>query len=427
MKHIIYNGLFITVCLGLGRVLGFFRDIIIINFFGQTYAADMAVMILTTQDLLLNFFMGSAFSLATMAGFLNHKASLRQIVYQYHKKMAIFLILITLILVLSTKIIISVMSPGLPSIYQSKLSQYLMISMISIPLTVYATIASSALNFSGFFIVSSLGNLAFNFIICCSILACFVFVDIDPFYAIAFGVLIGAFVRWGMQIFYLSSDEHVTNNKVNMRHFFKKYSTALFSTSIIFIVPIIARAFASEMGMGQISIYNFISKIIDLPVMLISGAVVTILTPLLIEKTDEQSNIKKPSIVLFLIFSLISVVLYFLSDYIVHILLIFGSFTAENKGVIAEQLKMGSTILPAYSVAFFLSTALATTKFSKIYPSLCLLILGTTYFFGQKHITSLSDIYIYMNVVYSFFVLSAGILIFCQKGSLEIKKNIHPV
>jgi putative peptidoglycan lipid II flippase len=419
LRSLFINGLIVTVCLGIGRILGFIRDIAITNFFGQTYQADMAVLILTTQDLLLNFFIGNAFPLALMAVFAKNANALRHCVYDFHKILTPLMIAVIFVVIFNINYVVSWLSPGLPLPFNEQVSKYLLVSMLSIPMTIYAAILSSALNFSNLFSAPALGNAGFNFIICCSLLLCWMFPVLNPFYTISVGVITGAFFRWGYQLIYLpkeSADDCKNTLKIDKKGFFFHYLKLLFSTSIIFILPIIARAIASEHGMGQISIFNFISKIIDLPVMLISGAVVTVLMPKLIKPESNTKAIMFSCAFLFFIFSIVAVIVYFTAPYVIQILLSFGKFSSDNLLLIEKQLQMASVMLPAYSVAFFLATAIATTEFSRIYPILCLSSIAILYYFGAHHIQEPIHIYIY---------LACNYLVFCFLAiALYLKNNI---
>lgn len=407
----------ITIFLGISRIFGFFRDVGVATLMGPTYAADMAVLILTTQDLLLNFFIGNAFPLALMSTFMGQESSLKQLVYKMHGKVTVGLIIVLCVLCYNMNVLVDWLSPGLPSPYNTEVIDYLMISMMSVPFTIYASIVSSALNFSEKFISPALSNAVFNIIICAALLISSTYVWINPFYALATSVVVGAIVRWAMQLLDLSRLPQMTQKEkiyIDGKKFFAVYGKSLLSTSVIFIVPILARILASGQGEGQISIFNLISKLIDMPIMLISGAVVTVLTPKLLKTDQKEKTILWTSGLLFCVFSLIFCVFYMCSDLIIHTLLYFGKFPKDSLASVVHQFKTATWIFPFYSAAFFMSTAFATTTFSKIYPVLCAISISILYIVGKKYIITPTHIYIYM--LANYFVFSVlGVCLVCLR------------
>lgn len=425
-KKIFLSGLGITFCLGIGRVLGLFRDILIVNFFGKTYSADVAVLILTIQDLLLGFFMGGAFSIALMPDFVGRGDNLSSIIYAYHKKLTLILVPVIFLFIFNIYFVIDCLAPGIPFEYKNQLAKYLPISIFSIPFTIYASITSAALNFNGFFVLPSMGNIIFNFIVCIFLILPFIFIEINVFYSISLGVVLGAIIRWAVQLKKFSFKRSTLENKntnINFKQFFKIYVGALLSSSSIFIIPIIARIFASEQGMGQIAIFNFVSKLIDFPISFFSGMVTTILIPKLIKIDNNWRIIYYSVLALFFFFLFVLLGMYSLSNIIVNMLLMFGKLSSENISEISNQLRNAVWILPGYGVTFFLVAALATTKYSNFYGILCISLNILFYFCGHLYIKQLSDIYIVLNCIYLTLGITGFILVMIQLKFYTSKEN----
>lgn len=403
------------------------RDILIVNFFGATYEADMAVLIVTVQDLLLNFFLGSAFSVALMPDFIRKNTGLGNVVYAYHKKFTFSLLVIIILFILNINIVIHYLAPGLPLEYQHQLTSYLSISIFSIPFIVYASITGAALNSIGVFVLPSLGTAIYNFVVCVFLILPFMVIKIDPFYSIAMGVAFGAILRWAIQFKKLPFEQPILRNKtpmLNLKKFFKLYSGALLASSSIFILPIIARIFASEQGMGQLAIFNFVSKLIDFPISFLSGVVTTILIPKLIEPKNNWKMIYYSVLGLFFAFLIILLGTYLLSDIIVGILLMFGKVSSKNMAEISEQLRNASLMLPAYGVTFFLVAALATTKYSKFYGVFCFILNILFYCFGHLYIKKFSDIYTVLIGIYSILAVVGFTLSLIQVKSSTPKEHV---
>lgn len=416
-----------SFCIGLGRLFGFLRDILLVNFFGKTYAADVAVLILTLQDLLLSFFLGSAFSIALMPAFAEEENNIGAIIYDYHKILTFILIPIVFLLLFNIHFVIDCLAPGIPLEYKNQLAKYLPISIFSIPFTVYASITGTALTFQGFFFLSTVGSAILNFIVCIFLILPFVFIGIDAFYSISIGVVLGAVIRWVVQLKKIPFKRPTIHHKtavINFKNFLKAYAGALLSSSSIFILPIIARIFASEQGMGKIAIFNFVSKLIDLPISFFSAIVVTIIIPKLIKSVNNWKMIYSSALGLFFFFLFILGAMYFLADSLVNLLLMFGKVSSENIYEISIQLRNASLILPAYGVTFFLVSALSTTKYSNFYGILCLTLNILFYFFGHLCIKEFSDIYVVLNYIYSTLGIIGFILVLIQLKFCTPRKNV---
>lgn len=422
MEKILISGVGITLCITLGRLLGFFRDILVVSFFGKTYAADMAVLVLTTQDLLLNFFLGSAFSLALMSSFVGKQHILPCIIKAYQRKFTLILIIVVGLLILNISSVINLLAPGLPLVYQAQLGKYLVISVFSIPFTVYAAITAAALNFKEIFILPSLGTAIFNFIICFFIVVSFAFEALNPFYCISIGVVFASLLRWLIQQkdFSFSGLFSISQmNNLNLKEFSKKYLSTMLATSSVFIIPIIARAFASEQGMGQVAIFNLVSKLIDFPITLFSGTVVTILIPRLVKLNNQWQTIGYSALGLMVFFSFALLGTYLLADHIINVIFIFGKFSDINLIEVSSQLKIASLSFPVYGVTFFLVSALSTTRYAKVYGILCLVLCIFFYVVGRAYISNLYDIYIGLIAIYSILCLVGFIII-----ALEIRFSV---
>lgn len=416
-----------AICLGIGRALGFLRDTLVMNFFGTTYEADIAVLILTTQDLLLNFFLGSAFSIALMPDFVAKNNNFGRTAYEYHKKLTPFLIAAITLLILNIDFVVHFLAPGMPSEYQQQLARYLPISFLCIPFTVYASITGAALNSFGVFALPSFGGAIFNFTVCSFLIFAFTFANVNPFYSIAVGVVFGSILRWLVQFRSLPLKKPLLphqKTKINFKGFRQLYLSALLSSSCIFIIPIIARIFASKQGVGQIAIFSFVSKLIDFPISFFSGIVITILIPRLIKTKNNWKTIHYSTSLLLLFFSVVLLLIYFFSDVIVSLLLAFGKVSNENVVEISKQLKNASLMLPSYGVTCFLIAALATTKYAKFYGILCLTLNVIFYFLGPFYIEKISDIYTALICIYSTLgLVGFGLTIFQFKNCPQ-RKNV---
>jgi putative peptidoglycan lipid II flippase len=318
-KNILLNSMIVLGATGLGRILGFVRETLIAGVFGKSYAADMVVIILTTPDLLLNFLVGGAFSIAIMPELASaNSQQFIKLISKFHIFTGIIFLILTTFMIIFSYYFIKMMAPGLPTEYTIEASKLLKISVLSIPLIVWSGITSSALNSKGFFLSPSLGTVFFNLVVCGALL--FILeTHWNTQIIIAFSIVLGAFLRWATQVYFLKNITIIDMEKpqkvnLNYKAILNRYSHAFFATSALMVFPIIARFFASKGGEGQLANLNYIQKLIDLPIGLLVGSMATVLLPKIININDKEKTIKIGVALIAVSCSLIATVMSFFSN-----------------------------------------------------------------------------------------------------------------
>lgn len=416
-KQIFWSSLFVSGAMGLGRILGCVREILIAGTYGKTYDADVVVLTLTIPDILLNFLVAGALSITIMPELV--KANKRQfitLILKYHLITGIIFCTLAVLLITFSHPFIALMAPGLPPNYEVEASSLLKISVWSIPLIVWSGITSSSLNSKGIFLSPALGTVFFNFIICIGIS----FVDIQVFginsyLIIAYSIVLGALFRWLIQLQSLSGltrkeVENVPEIKINYSVLVKRYGHAFFATSSLMVFPILARLFASKGGEGQLANLNYVQKLIDVPLSLVVGSFTLVLLPKIIKSDDRRRVISMGVSFISISCAFISMVMFFLSKEIIVVLFGYGAFTEENVLELAKQLKFAVFMFPFYGTVFFLSNTLAVTSLAHFSSYACLLGVTTFWVITNQLGDFVTPDKIYQNLLMSY-LLTASIQI----------------
>lgn len=335
----------------IGRLSGFVREFVIAQRFGSDGTSDIIVLTLSLPDLLVNMLIGGALSGVFIPEFkrLNNVAG-----YLLYIKISIvffcFFSLFSFVLSFYADIMVRVLAPGIIQSHLSLATGAIKLSLWSFPLAVLSGISTAYLNANGRFSASAFGTFIFNTTIIIGILS---FVDHLHVNVVAFLIISGSFFRYFIQI--------ITFPKVNAslikhkwpaveKELIRRYIELLISSGILFLIPVIARAFASYEDDGSISLISYAIKLIEFPIGLMSFSI--ILLPILSKQLTSNDDLMHArsliniSIMVILILSVPSILIFFLfANNIIHI--IFGHTKINN----LETLSMLSKIL-FFSIPF---------------------------------------------------------------------------
>jgi putative peptidoglycan lipid II flippase len=430
-KYIFLNSMIVVGATGLGRILGFVRETLIAGVFGKSYAADMVVIILTTPDILLNFLVGGALSIAIMPELASaNSQQFIKLISKFHIFTGIIFLILTALMVIFSYYFIKIMAPGFPPEYVMEASKLLKISALSIPLIIWSGITASALNSKGAFLSPSLGTAFFNLVICGALF--FVLTTHwNTYLVIAFSIVVGAFLRWAIQVYSLRNIVLIDIEKsqqvnLNYKTVFNRYSHAFFATFALMIFPIVARFFASKGGEGQLANLNYIQKLMDLPIGLLVGSMATVLLPKIINVADKEKTIKLGVILISISCALIAAIMSFFSIEIITVFFGHGAFGAEDIAELARQLKLASLMLPFYGIVVFLVSTLAVTPLSRQSAYSCLLGVITFCLLNTLFVDQITPNKIYQNLIISYiFISSLQIYFFLHKKGKYASIDVH--
>lgn len=358
----------LTIAVLAGRLSGFFRELLLAGSFGISSDADVAVIVLTLPDLLVNILISGGLSVALVPAFQKINIDLKGIFFaQVSFVVLIAFGLISFFLLVFPEAFFGVLAPGMidPAI---KLNPIAMLSLaLSLPLAALSGVSSAALNSAGRFFVAGCGTLIFNLCVIVSIVISFNHHQIGLI-LLSIGVAIGALLRLGSQWLQLAFMINITTSRVFRcwlvnRNLINAFIAGLSATSILVLIPVVIRAAASLIGEGELSAFNYAMKLVEFPVGIFIATVSTIMYPQLISAIDQGSGteaglIVKVGILKSFIFS-VSVLLcgWNFGDSAVNLLFGFGRITQQEREHVADLVKISLLSLPWIGIVSVMSVA----------------------------------------------------------------------
>ncbi|WP_239615844.1 murein biosynthesis integral membrane protein MurJ [Cohnella mopanensis] len=362
LRKIIKAGIIVSLGIMLGRIAGFFREAVIASKFGATSDSDIAITILTLPDLFLTILIGGVVSAVFIPEFKKlNPADGRRLFFEGMLLTLASFGLISILLGLFSQEIVSLISPGFSQETLAESGGYLQIVFWSIPITAATAMVTSYLQSDERFLVPALGTFIFNAIL---ILALVLSPHSHALLYLSWAILLASMVRLVSQMLNvprLPNRDFLNNNKKRIfnKEMLFRYFQVVSTSGFLFLIPVIARGFASFEGDGAVSILNFANKIIELPM----GAVITVIPIVLLPKLAElstganqnqkelQSMVSVSAGLTFVIATTISIYFAWFSPQIVKITFGWGNLSSESVKEISRLLLLGVLALPAMGLS----------------------------------------------------------------------------
>ncbi len=386
----------------LSRIFGFFRDILIANFLGAGFLADIFFVAFRFPNTFRRIFSEGALNSAFVPIYS------KLLIGTEKNESGNFAGNIISILTLSTLLVVILIEIFMPSFLQliapgfvledKKFSQLVHTSRIIFPFLVLISISSiysSILNANGKFALSAALPIILNIILCLSLILASYFTK-NPLEFLSWGVLIAGIIQIIFLLFSTKSHKIVIFFTIKISHsvknFFNLFFPSFFSSGLLQINILIGTIIASYES-GAVSYLYYADRIYQLPLALVGIALGIALLPNIAKKIKEnlflevQDTIEK-TIRFSLLFALpASVGLYFIPDIIVQVLFERGEFNNFATSETAMALRMFSLGL----VAFILVKILTPVFFAYENAKLPLIIA----FFNLIINTALSIFFFY--------------------------------
>ena len=363
----------------LGRITGLLREWLLSSFEGANEKTDIAIIALTFPDLIINLILGGGLA-ATLIPALtklnpNNKKKLAQ---QIGFFVFIFFTLIALILSISSNQILKILGPGISEIALENAVPSFLIILISIPISAVSGILAAYLNSNFKFAVAASGTIFVNLGIIIGLIS-----NLPLLWGVSIGILLGTLSRFFFQnrISHLydfnkilrfrnfSKSENLITKSL-LKKFFLNFS---FVTVLIFI-PTLGRSWASTLGEGSLTIFNYSFKLIELPMAIVIGSLNTVLLSKL-SINSSKSNIFKSVRYVILLSLIISIPSFIFTPLLVNI--IYFNNTLNNIQI--HQLilitRIGFLFLIAQSLTSGLGTIFATLEKQNILLPVGILML----------------------------------------------------
>ncbi|MCK4739615.1 MAG: murein biosynthesis integral membrane protein MurJ [Deltaproteobacteria bacterium] len=285
------------------RVLGFLRDAIIAAFFGAGFVADAFFVAFRVSNLLRRLAGEGALTPSFVPVFTEvlEKKTRAEAERFVSGAFTIFFIMLTLLAVLGVifaENLIALMSPGF-SASPGKAELATNLTRLMFPYMVFIglmALSMGVLNSFKHFTAPALSPIFFNISIIVSVLLLSPILN-EPVYAIAWGVLIGGFLQFVIQLPFLKKYGMLPRplfilGDPAIKKVFILMAPAALGIGVYQLNNIIVLRFASELIEGSVSYLYYASRLIELPLGIFAVSVATAVLPSLSEfavKKDYES------------------------------------------------------------------------------------------------------------------------------------------
>ncbi len=260
-----------------GRLTGLMREIQLAAAFGVTSDADIAVLLLTLPDLLVNLLLSGGLSAALVPRFRALSPAKADALFRRALlvALAVFTALALLLLAWPSGVF-TVLAPGL--LHRADLlgAGPLALLATALPMTAASGVATAYLNAGHRFFLAGCGTLIFNLGVLAGL---FVGQAMgQSLLGLCVGIGAGALVRAVSQLAALPGNVWRGSAAESGfdRAFGRAFLAATLSASLMLLVPVLVRAMASTLGSGTISSFNYALKLVELPVGILFGSIATV-------------------------------------------------------------------------------------------------------------------------------------------------------
>jgi len=375
LRAILISAISLNLGLLLGRVSGFVREALVAATFGVSFEADIVVLMLTVPDLMVSLLMGGAMAAVLVPAFTQSPETARRMLYQVALLAAIVFSAIAGLLVWQAPLLVSILLPGFVSQQVQTAATALTHVMWLIPLTVLATATMAYLHSKNRFVVASLGTLIVNGSIILGLYL--VMLEHLSVSGLAFFVLLGGLLRLASQLVSIRVDFLPLQSlkpRLLHRDLFLRYGQAMFSGSLMFVFPVVARAFASYEAEGSVAMLNYSMRLIELPMSVCISFLGVVLFPRLSQsyQADPETHRRyiRYGIQATLALSVIAAaMLIMLSGEYAGLVYGYGNMSAENVARVAQLISIGLLVLPLQGLAIF-NTSIFYSRTDTLTPML---------------------------------------------------------
>ena len=371
----------------LGKSLGFIRELILANEYGANPESDIAIILLTMPDLIVNILLSGGLT-ATLIPLLVKcdSLALQKQISTLVSRIVFFIFTCSAVALLPfQKIVFRFLSPGLDIDFASDVHTAYYLTLMALPLTALAAVSACLFNANRQFIRGGLGTIVFNTAVISALLLGGN--SYPAFSSIAIGSLIGSFVRVTIvHEAFLNPLIHTRELQQRMNiKFIKNFLVNFsFSTSLI-LAMIIARSFASLGSSGGLSLFSYVIKFVELPVGVLMGIVSALI---LSQRKTTLHSINQNALFIFLLTFAISLPIILRPESLTFLLDLGGKFTADQILEINAMLRIGFVFLPFQALALYFSTLYAKIEARRVLFCNSIVLLSTvivlSYLFGHS-------------------------------------------
>lgn len=275
------SGLWLSAGIAVGRVAGFVREVILARAYGTGPEADVAVLVLTLPDSLLNLLIGSAMGLALVPALAaqrqrNGVSGVDRLQTQVAVLAAGLGLLLSIGTVFGAAAVVQALAPGLHPEQVSRASDLVATALWAIPLTVLSAVLGAGLQERERFATTALGTLWFNGAVIVALL-----LWQGTLAAMAWAMVAGAALRLAIQLaeWRSAGGGWAWGPWTPERRMLIAYLEALGAGAALVLLPIAGRWFASFAGEGAIARYTYATRLYELPLQVLVTVFATAIFP----------------------------------------------------------------------------------------------------------------------------------------------------
>jgi putative peptidoglycan lipid II flippase len=284
-RLLLSSSLLLSLALLAGRASGFLRELLIAARLGVSAQADVAVLVLSLPDLLVNLLLSGGLSVALVPVMRNAPDRAASVFLQASLLVGALFGVLGLSFVVLPDVWFRLMAPGMLSPSMAVGNGGVLAIALALPLAALAGVSSAYLNARDRFFVAGCGTLLFNVCILAALLAWHQAADATVLTVLCWAILAGSLLRWASQVAALPRD--VTAGHLHQRvltgPLLRAFTHGLVATSLLVLVPAIVRALASLTGEGNVAAVNYATKLVELPVGVLITTLATVAYPHLSE------------------------------------------------------------------------------------------------------------------------------------------------
>jgi len=291
-RSLLSAGLFLSLALMAGRLAGFGREVLLASALGLSEQADIAIVLLTVPDLLVNLLLSGGIGVALVpalraANPAQAAALFKQASFAFG---AVFAVL-GLCFAWVPSVWLWLFAPGLEGTTQWLDDWMIYAIALAIPLAALSGVSTAALNARDRFFVAGCGTLLFNLCVIATLLLAMFWAH-NYLALLCAGILAGALLRWTSQWMALRAGApqllQAHQGLLLDRRLVQGFVAGLASASLLILVPVALRAGASWLGKGELAAFNYAIKLVELPLGILITTLATVAFPRLSEAHEQN-------------------------------------------------------------------------------------------------------------------------------------------
>jgi len=353
----------VAIFMLLGRLTGFLREIVIAQIGGVSQQSDFMIVLLTFPDMMINLLMAGGLLAALVPSFrsLSRKVS-------FALFLRVFLVIglifgaLALMISLFSSVVLSIVAPGWSEELIAQSTPLFRITLIALPVTALSGVVVAFLDSKERFAFGGMGTLIFNSSV---ISAIFIFSSFSPAIAVVIGILGGAMLRLAVQLgasrrFWELPNFTETYDRSGL---LRRFAGSFGFFSILALLPPLARAYASLIEPGALSMFNYAYKLMELPMAIIVTAIVTVLLPRLSgfvrdgQQDHASRNLGMALRAVYILLLGVAIPTVFQAEFVVRTVFFGALFSTEQFRELGEIVSLGFVGVPFQGLVLLYGTA----------------------------------------------------------------------